>query len=411
MNAYYLGAAKSAPLSSCVAGFAPAELCGTFETGATPADAPASTRTTPPAAAARASTPATARTAPPAAAHVATPATTAAPGGERTRIRQTSHAMGAGFRAAAAFAMIAALAMGSCTRQVGGAGGQGAGVAATGGGGTGASPAAGGQGAPGASPTAGAGPTAGASSAASGRGAADSQADPRLGPALVALQRASADMGATAAAQARARMVASPKDFLDTLDTVLAERALDPDRFARVDKIAPPLPSTFVPNDLVKLDSIVPVARKGLSLRSAAAGALAAMARAAKADGVRLVAGSSYRSWAYQKAVFAREVKSYGEEQAKRESAEPGRSQHQLGTAIDFSPIDDVFGKSPAYAWLVAHARDFGFSQSYPEGLEAVTGYRPESWHWRWIGPAATRLERDYFGGTQQYLIEFLGSY
>lgn len=235
--------------------------------------------------------------------------------------------------------------------------------------------------------------------------------DPRLAPALAALDKAAPEMGREVAAALRAKMEATPKDFLDILDKVLADRANDPERFARVDKVAPPLGSSFVPTDLFRLDGLLPVARSGLKLRSDAAAALAAMARAAKAEGVTLVAASAYRSWEYQKSVFEREVKSYGEATARRESAEPGRSQHQLGTALDFSPIDDVFAKSAAFRWLSAKAAAFGFSRSYPEGMEAVTGYRPESWHWRWIGPAAARLERDYFGGVQQYLIEFLSAY
>ena len=235
--------------------------------------------------------------------------------------------------------------------------------------------------------------------------------DPRLAAALAALDKAAPEMGPEIAAALRARIEASPKDFLDILDKVLAERARDPERFARVDKVAPPLGSTFVPADLVRLDGLLPVARSGLTMRGEAAKALALMAKAAKTDGVTLVAGSAYRSWEYQKGVFAREVKAYGEAAAKRESAEPGRSQHQLGTALDFSPIDDVFAKSPAFRWLSAKAGAFGFSRSYPDGLESVTGYRPESWHWRWIGLDAARLERDYFGGVQQYLIEFLAAF
>jgi D-alanyl-D-alanine carboxypeptidase len=235
--------------------------------------------------------------------------------------------------------------------------------------------------------------------------------DPRLAPALAALDKAAPEMGREVVAALRAKMEATPKDFLDILDKVIAERDLDPERFARVDKVAPPLGPTFAPPGLVPLDGLLPVARSGLKLRPEAAVALSAMARAAKTEGVTLVAGSAYRSWEYQKGVFAREVKNYGEAAAKRESAEPGRSQHQLGTALDFSPIDDIFAKSPAFRWLSANAGAYGFSRSYPEGLESVTGYRPESWHWRWIGLAAARLERDYFGGVQQYLIEFLAAY
>ncbi|MFZ4615241.1 MAG: M15 family metallopeptidase [Rectinemataceae bacterium] len=234
-------------------------------------------------------------------------------------------------------------------------------------------------------------------------------ADPRLAPALEALVRATPSLGPAVAASIRGRIEADPKGFLALLDTVLAERASDPWRFVRADKVAPPLPSGFEPSDLVALDGKkVAIAKDGLKLRRQALAALLAMASAARTEGLKLVAGSAYRSWAYQKTVFAREVAAYGEAQARRESAEPGRSQHQLGTVVDFSPIDEAFALRPEFAWLSARAGGFGFSRSYPEGLEAVTGYRSESWHWRWIGTGAASLQKAYFGDVQQYLMLFL---
>ncbi|HUX38905.1 MAG TPA: M15 family metallopeptidase [Rectinemataceae bacterium] len=265
-----------------------------------------------------------------------------------------------------------------------------------------------------ASATAAAAPSgaAGASTAGSDRPSpAQAAADPRFAVALEALDRAASDMGAAEAASIRSRIEASPKAFLSGLDTVLAERSIDPGRFARVDKVAPPLGADFVPGDLVSLDGLIRTARKGLALRRGAAEALATMVKAAKEDGVELVAGSTYRSWEYQKGVFAREVKTYGEAVARSESAEAGRSQHQLGTALDFSPIDDIFATTAAFRWLSAKAGAYGFSRSYPEGMESITGYRPESWHWRWLGSAAVSLTDSYFDGVQQYFIEFIDKF
>jgi D-alanyl-D-alanine carboxypeptidase len=101
-------------------------------------------------------------------------------------------------------------------------------------------------------------------------------------------------------------------------------------------------------------------------------------------------------------------VKTYGQEMADRESARPGASQHQLGTAIDFGSITDAFAETRAGRWLVAHAWEYGFSLSYPQGYEGITGYRYESWHYRFITKAGVLLQRRYFGDVQQYLLEFL---
>ncbi len=199
--------------------------------------------------------------------------------------------------------------------------------------------------------------------------------------------------------------------FRELLAAALADRAADPMLLARVDKTEG-LPEDYVPVDLLSLDgSGISVSRRGHELRSPARAALLVMAKEARRDGVDLVVGSAYRSYSYQAKVFDREIELYGRVRAERESAHPGSSQHQLGLAMDFSPIDDSFAATKASRWLEAHARAFGFSLSYPEGCESITGYRPESWHYRFIGKAAAALEGEFFGGVQQYLVEFFAAY
>jgi D-alanyl-D-alanine carboxypeptidase len=132
------------------------------------------------------------------------------------------------------------------------------------------------------------------------------------------------------------------------------------------------------------------------------------MSRAAKAEGVSLLVSSAYRSYEYQKSVFARNVAEMGEKEALRVSAPPGASQHQLGTAMDFGSITDAFAETAAGKWLTFNAASFGFSLSFPKDMEAVTGYRWESWHYRFIGKDAVTLQNEYFGGIQQYLMLFL---
>ncbi len=97
-----------------------------------------------------------------------------------------------------------------------------------------------------------------------------------------------------------------------------------------------------------------------------------------------------------------------GEAAADRESARAGQSQHQLGLAVDFGSIDDSFAETAAAAWLAVNASRRGWSLSYPKGLETVTGYRWESWHYRYLGTAAAALERKRFVGVQQYALAFL---
>jgi D-alanyl-D-alanine carboxypeptidase len=201
---------------------------------------------------------------------------------------------------------------------------------------------------------------------------------------------------------------ASKAEFIAELESVLRED----DLLFFVDK-KHSLPTGFVPDDLVPLTEgrSYTISRKDLSLRVPAESALEEMARAARKDGITLVASSSYRSYDYQKKVYARIVGELGQAAADRESARPGTSQHQLGTAVDFGSITDDFAKTKAGMWLAAHAADYGWSLSFPEGYESVTGYRWECWHYRFVGKKAAALQKKWFGGIQQYMIEFIDAW
>jgi len=174
-----------------------------------------------------------------------------------------------------------------------------------------------------------------------------------------------------------------------------------------------PLPEGFAPADLTPLakGKSYLANRAGLSLRAPAEAALEGMARAALADGVTIAVSSSYRSYDYQKTVYERNVRELGQAAADRESAKPGTSQHQLGTAMDLGSITDGFALTKAGMWMVAHGGEWGWSLSFPEGYESVTGYRWESWHWRYVGIPAAELQRKWFGNVQQYMMEFIDAW
>ncbi|MDR2758318.1 MAG: M15 family metallopeptidase [Spirochaetaceae bacterium] len=195
-----------------------------------------------------------------------------------------------------------------------------------------------------------------------------------------------------------------PSFILDLL-TVLEG---DPYLRVLVDK-EHPLPPGYAPEDLVELtERSYRVNRPGLLLRRAAAEALEEMAAAAKADGITLIASSTYRSYTYQEEVYQRNVRESGQETADRESARPGHSQHQTGLAVDFGSIDDSFAQTPAGRWLLANGSRFGWSLSFPDGYEAVTGYRWESWHYRYTGRELCAFIDTYFDGVQQYALRFI---
>ena len=182
----------------------------------------------------------------------------------------------------------------------------------------------------------------------------------------------------------------------------------DPYLYKLVDK-QHALGENYYPLDLVELNNgSYRVSRQGLMLREAAALSLETMAQAARAEGVTLTAASTFRSYDYQADVYSRNVRELGVEAADRESARPGYSQHQLGLVVDFYPIDDDFYNTPASAWLEKNAARFGWSLSFPDGYEHITGYRWESWHYRYLGPELAAFTEKYFDGIQQYALMYI---
>ena len=148
-----------------------------------------------------------------------------------------------------------------------------------------------------------------------------------------------------------------------------------------------------------------------LSLREDAADALAEMGRAAKKDGVTLDVSSTYRSYETQERTFNYWVSVDGLEEAERESARPGTSQHQLGAAVDFGNIEDSYSLTDGCKWLNAHAEEYGWSLSFPQGYEDVTGYRWECWHFRYIGIEACKFQKKWFSDIQQFMFEFIDAW
>jgi D-alanyl-D-alanine carboxypeptidase len=105
--------------------------------------------------------------------------------------------------------------------------------------------------------------------------------------------------------------------------------------------------------------------------------------------------------------LYERNVEQLGKEQADRESARPGTSQHQLGTTIDFGSITPAFADTEAGQWLFENGAAYGFSLSYPQGKESLTGYMYESWHYRYISRVGTKLQYHFFDDLQQVFLEF----
>ena len=207
-----------------------------------------------------------------------------------------------------------------------------------------------------------------------------------------------------------------PEEFLADLKKVLASKndfsSEDLSPFYLIDKTHK-VSADYEPKGLIHLEknNLFAINKNNLSLRPEAFEALKVLAAAAKADGVTLTVSSTYRSYDYQKNLFDYWVSVDGLEEAERESARPGTSQHQLGMAMDFAPVDDAFDQTPGGKWVYANAAKYGWSLSFPKGYEDVTGYRWECWHFRYIGVEACQFQKKWFSDVQQFMIEFIDAW
>lgn len=205
----------------------------------------------------------------------------------------------------------------------------------------------------------------------------------------------------------------NPQEFLQDLHAVLqSEKDFSSDDLSPlylIDK-KHTVSSDYVPKNLIPLkkNELFDINKNNLSLRPEAYEALKKLAEAALKDGIKLTVSSTYRSYEYQKNLFDYWVSVDGLEEAERESARPGTSQHQLGLALDFAPVDDAFDETPEGKWVYENASKYGWSLSFPQGYEHVTGYRWECWHFRYIGKTAVDFQKKWFSNIQQFMIEFI---
>lgn len=209
--------------------------------------------------------------------------------------------------------------------------------------------------------------------------------------------------------ETRKKIQTEPLSFLRRIEALLQS---DPDLLRTVDKRRS-LKADYAPIDLIPLRQFpeLSLTRPDLQLREIVLPDLLAMVSAAAREGIELTIGSAYRSYLYQQKVFTYYTEKNGLEAANRFSAKPGESQHQLGTVIDFSPINQSFAETEASRWLLRNAGRYGFSLSYPEGKESDTGYIYEPWHYRYLGKDFYRLQSEFFDNSQQKCLEFWNQY
>jgi len=127
------------------------------------------------------------------------------------------------------------------------------------------------------------------------------------------------------------------------------------------------------------------------------------------ATGKTLYLVSGYRSYSAQKSSFENALTWKGLTRAISKYAYPGRSEHQLGLALDIATTDSKkisadFLETTAGAWMAEHSYEYGFILRYPSGKESITGYAFEAWHYRYVGVDPATAMHDNGLTLEEYL-------
>lgn len=141
----------------------------------------------------------------------------------------------------------------------------------------------------------------------------------------------------------------------------------------------------------------------GFRVDRACADALERMLADCRSAGKKPVLTTAYRSMDDQLVLFDGEIQRLVETGLSPEDAEtavlrtiarPGRSEHELGLAVDivdadYTVEDETQSTTPTAHWLAENAWRYGFILRYPEGAEEITGYGWQPWHYRYVGEEA----------------------
>ncbi len=157
-----------------------------------------------------------------------------------------------------------------------------------------------------------------------------------------------------------------------------------------------PLPRAHIPNNLVEAESKY---KDNILLDKEVKKAFDKLKEEALKKGYHIDIESGYRPYDYQEKIYNKLLEEKGFAYTVTRVAEPGKSEHQTGLAIDFcvyreekSYIEHDIKDFEETKWVHQNAHKFGFIIRYPEGKEDITKYNYEPWHLRYVKELAEYL-------------------
>lgn len=165
----------------------------------------------------------------------------------------------------------------------------------------------------------------------------------------------------------------------------------------------------FKVDHLVTIDKKYTITNDKIQANNEAYQAFIKMQKDAEKEDMHILINSCYRSYEDQEKTWNTYQKLYGDNYVLRYVAKPGYSEHQTGLGFDLaSATSNIFADSKESKWLFDNAYKYGFIYRYPKGLESITGYNYESWHYRYVGKEIAKYIEDHNITFDEYFIKFL---
>lgn len=159
----------------------------------------------------------------------------------------------------------------------------------------------------------------------------------------------------------------------------------------------------------------------GYSVDSRIAEAANQMLQDAKADGMKIIICSAYRSVGRQEELFNTSLQDrlnsgldYWDAfaETRQSVAEPGTSEHALGLALDlisndYMGLDEKQQETEEAQWLAQNCHKYGFILRYPPEKTEITGIIYEPWHYRYVGVEDATKIMELGITLEEYLEEY----
>lgn len=169
------------------------------------------------------------------------------------------------------------------------------------------------------------------------------------------------------------------------------------------------LSKDFQVENLITVDEKYTVGNEKIKANKEAYLSFVQMKKAAEKEDMHILINSVYRSYEDQEDTWNTYQKLYGDKYVLRYVAKPGYSEHQTGLGFDLaSATSNIFANSKESKWLFDNAYKFGFIYRYPKGLESITGYNYESWHYRYVGEKIAKYIEENNITFDEYYVRFL---